>query len=194
MTSGPALTCPSCTRRLRETDWIDERSCSCGFCRTYFDGLVFPAATRVRAAAKPQAVAVAEDSTCFFHGENQAEKVCDGCGRFLCSVCAVPMPGGLLCPSCIAAQKTKSPTIVPKRVLFDGLALSLVIGPVLLFPLWMLTVATAPIALFLVFYGWNKPTSLVHTRRRWRLILAGVLALAEIGLICFIGFTVFRHR
>lgn len=184
MTSGPALTCPTCKRRLRETDWIDDRSCACGYCRTYFDALLFPAATRTRGPAKPQAVSMAEDSTCFFHAQNQAEKVCDGCGRFLCSVCAIPMSGGLICPNCIAAQKTKSPVGIPKRVLFDRLLVALAVVPLLL---WPLTLITAPTTLVLIVYGWRKPGSLVYGRRAWRMIVAGLFALAEIGGWCFLG-------
>jgi hypothetical protein len=136
----------------------------------------------MRLFAKPQMAVLAEDSTCFFHAQNQAEKVCEGCGRFLCSVCAVPFGGGLLCPACIAAQKTKSTASIPSRMLFDSIVLSLSLAPLLV---WPFTILTAPLALILMIYGWNKPASLVQGRRRWKLVVGGVIALIELGVWCF---------
>lgn len=184
MTAGPVLSCPTCKRRIREADWIDAQSCTCGFCRTYFEGLTFPAATRMRVVPKPQAVAVADDSTCFFHAQNQAEKVCESCGRFLCSVCAIPFDGATRCPNCIAAQTTKSPTVIPKRVLWDGLALTVAIVPLFV---WPFTLVSAPLALGLVIYGWNKPGSLVRGRSLWRLIVAGLFSLVQVCAWSYLG-------
>lgn len=177
MTVRSTLTCPICKRKLGEMNWHDDRSGSCRGCGKDFEALLFPALNRQRGVVKPQAVAVAEDSTCFFHGENQAEKVCDGCGRFVCAVCAVPLGGGHFCPACIAAQTKEAVTAVPSRVLFDSAALSFALVPLLA---WPVTVVTAPVAVGLVVYGWKKPCGLIQGPRRWKQITAAALATIEI--------------
>jgi len=178
MTGSTALSCPKCKHTFGDLDWHDGQSGSCRSCGTDFEALIFPALTRQRTVAKPQAVAVAEDSTCFFHAENQAEKVCDGCGRFLCVVCAVPLSGGHFCPACIAGQKKQAPTVIPQRMLFDGAALALALVPIVI---WPLTLVTAPAALVMVIYGWKKPGSVVNGRRRWKQVVAALLALVEMA-------------
>ncbi len=177
-----ALSCPNCGKTFGELDWHDGHSGSCRSCGTDFEAMIFPEQSRQRRFAKPQAVAVAEDSTCFFHAGNQAETICEGCGRFLCVVCAVPLAKGRFCPSCIAGQKTAA-TVIPQRILFDSAALSLTLLPLLV---WPLTFLTAPIALGLVVYGWNKPGSYIRGRSRGKQVLAGLLALAEMGAWAFV--------
>lgn len=191
MTETAVLACPSCKRRLRETAWHDEHSGRCESCHADFEAFTFPALRNARLVPKPQAVVVADDSTCFFHAENQAEKVCESCGRFLCSVCAVPFGGNVLCPRCIAAEKAKSPTGITKRALAGAIALSLALVPLLV---WPFTVITAPLTIGFVIWGWNLPGSLVRGRGRWKMVVAGLIALAQISGWCFVLYRLVRHR
>jgi hypothetical protein len=185
MTRGPALPCPACKRTYEALDWIDANHCRCLKCQEDFDFFPFPALVATKEVVRPQAVAVAEDSTCFFHGENQAEKVCDGCGRFLCAVCAVPFAGKTLCPNCIANSKKDDVRLVASRFLPGSAALSLALLPILL---WPFTLLTSPIALYLAITGWKKPQSLVKPGR-WKLVVAGIIALMQIGGWVFLGVT-----
>jgi hypothetical protein len=146
-------------------------------------GFRFPALVATKEAVKPQAVAVAEDSTCFFHGDNQAEKVCDGCGRFLCAVCAVPFAGKTRCPNCIANSKKDDVRLVASRSLPGGAALGLALLPIVF---WPLTLLTSPVALYLAITGRKKPQSLVRPGR-WKLLVAGLVALLQIGGWAFLG-------
>jgi hypothetical protein len=164
----------------------------CGRCHAEFDFFPFPALTAERVRVAPQAARVAEDSVCFFHGENRAEVVCDDCGRLLCAVCAISFAGRRVCPSCIAAAKTsEAASVVRQRVLYDGLALALALFPILL---WPLTVLTAPAALGVVIAGWNKPNSLIRGQGRARLIVAGIIALLEIAAWVTLGLFLWLKR
>jgi hypothetical protein len=118
-----------------------------------------------------------EDATCFFHATNQADAVCEGCGRFLCEVCAVDFGGSTLCPACIATKKANPARAAGSRWMFDGIALLFALLPMLM--IWP-TLLTAPAVLALVVYGWGKPNS-VLPRVRWRFVLAGLVALAQIA-------------
>lgn len=176
MVAGPALPCPKCRKPLEAISWHDAERGSCWSCKKDFEFESFAALTIDRPKAVPQAVLVAEHATCFYHGENQAETVCEGCGRFVCAVCAVDFGGRRICPPCIAAARETDARAVSQRTLFDGIALALAVLPILF---WPLTLATAPAALGVAVIGWRKPRSLVAPRRT-KLVVAGVLALAQV--------------
>ncbi len=176
MFRGPALPCPACRRTYEAIDWIDAEHCRCLRCREDFDFISFPALSAKSEVVRPQAITFAEDSSCFFHAENQAEKLCDDCGRFLCHVCAVPMSGRTLCPTCIASAKKNDVQLVTSRVVPGGAALLLAVLPILM---WPITCITAPAALYLAITGWKKPQSLVKPRR-WKLLVAGLIASLQI--------------
>lgn len=190
MTSGPALPCPRCQRVLGPESWSDAERGACVGCKTKFECTCFRALTAAPVTIAAQAAVLEADSVCFFHGENRAEVICDGCGRLLCPVCAVALAGRKLCPACIAnSNATAAPAVVRERVLFDGIALALAGLPLLIFPF---TAVTAPVALGMTIYAWKQPGSLTRGSSRVRLVLAGVLSLLEIGgwtvaLIAWLG-------
>lgn len=180
MTPAFALRCPNCKRQLEAHSWSDDASGQCRLCGTSFEFMAFPALTAATTRIAPQTAEVAADSVCFFHSQNRAESICEGCGRLLCPVCTVPFMGQKLCPVCIstAAKKESAPVAVRGRVLHDRVALGLAILPLLIF---YFTLITAPLALGWTIYAWNKPGSLVGGRSRWRLIVAALFATAEIA-------------
>lgn len=178
----PASHCPNCQRALAPAAWLNDRQVHCPSCDTDLEFVPFPALTAARTFARPTAATLGDDATCFFHPTNRAEAVCSGCGRLLCAVCAVDFAGQCLCPACIAARPaTQQPDAVKSRLLWDSLALSLAGLPLLL---WPFTIVTAPAAIGLAIYGWNKPGSLVRGSRT-RLVCALVLAGAQV-----VGWTV----
>lgn len=181
MIAGPALPCPKCRRSLEPLSWHGTDRGSCWHCKTDFEFVAFPALTATRPKVVPQAVLVAEHATCFYHAENQAEAVCEGCGRFVCVVCAVDFNGQRVCPSCIAASRATDERAVSQRTLFGGIVLVLATLPVLL---WPVTCVTAPLALGLAIYGWNKPGSLLGGGRV-KLVIGSLFATAQ---ICGWGF------
>ena len=180
MIPAVALRCPNCKRQLEAHAWHDDSSGECRLCGTSFEFMAFPALTAATTRVAPQAAEVAADSVCFFHAQNRAESICEGCGRLLCAVCAVPFMGQKLCPVCIATatRKESAPEAVRGRALHDSIALGIAVLPLLIF---YLTLVTAPLALGWVVYAWNKPGSLVRGRSRWRLVLAALFAGAEIA-------------
>ena len=172
MNAAAAVHCPGCKRVVDESNWRGDQGCRCGHCQADYEVVAFPAFRARRSPPKPQAVRVADDSTCFFHQTNQAEKVCDGCGRFLCTVCSIPVGSRTVCPKCLEARDTNDQAPA-RRVVYSSVAVSLALVPLLF---WPLTLLTSPAALGVIVVGWNKPGSLVHGRKRWRFIVAGVIA------------------
>ena len=68
------------------------------------------------------------------------------------------------------------------RVLYDSIALALATWPLLTF---YFSALTAPIAIFVVARYWKRPTSLIP-RRKWRFVLALILALLELGFVVMV--------
>jgi hypothetical protein len=182
MTIGAELACPKCGRMLDSTAWIDAECGVCPNCHVDFDFVGFPALMARPARVVPKDVLVAEHATCFYHPENQAESVCEGCGRFLCAVCAIDFAGRLLCPECIRSTTKKDINSVGSRTLYEGIAMSLAVVPLLV---WPFTAITAPVAVGMVFVGWRKPRSLVAGGRA-KLVVAGLIAVAEIAAWIFV--------
>lgn len=177
MIAGPALPCPKCQRALETLSWHSDAGGNCRYCGVDFEFTRFPALTATRAHVGPKTVLAAEHATCFFHLENQAETVCASCGRFLCTVCAIDFNQRKLCPNCIASASSQAVETVNQRTLYDSLALSLSLVPILI---WPITVVTSPLALGFVIYGWRKPRSLVGGGRG-KLVAAAILSILQIA-------------
>jgi hypothetical protein len=137
---------------------------------------VFPVA--LRKVAKRGGLAAEGDATCFFHEHRPAELACDGCGRYLCRLCDIPVGKEHLCPECLEKRNDSSPdrSLPNERIVWDRLAITLAVVPILFGPLSLIT---APIVLFLCVRYWRAPGRLVG--RAWpRFLVAGLFAVGEI--------------
>ena len=175
--SAPVINSPCCKRPF---DLSQAGEAFCFACHTKYTLVEFPALRATRVVSRARAAdTAANDATCFFHAQNQAETVCDSCGRFLCSVCAVDYGGRTLCPACIAAGKTThGAQALPSQWNPDGLALLLATAPVITV---ILTLVTAPAALLLIALNWKNRKTVPVRRVRWQRWLAALLALAQIA-------------
>lgn len=186
MTVGmPKLACPACKRSHEAVEWVTDSRARCRHCLVQFDFYPFPALGRSRTKQKPRAVAVGEEASCFYHVSNQAETVCEGCGRFLCQVCGIQVGGETLCANCISQRQKSDPRAVPSRVLWGGVSLATAILPLLM---WPITIMSAPFSLFAAIRGWKRPLSVVQPRR-WPMVLGGLIATAQIAGWGFLLFT-----
>jgi hypothetical protein len=156
-----------------------EEVAPCPTCRALVQVEVFPALFRPLARGRGgEAVMVDGESSCFYHPQKKAVVPCQGCGRFLCALCDCELHGEHFCPACleVGRQKGRITRLENRRTLYDAIALSVAILPLLIF---YFTVITAPIALFIAIRYWNAPRSVVH-RTKMRLVLAIILATLQI--------------
>jgi hypothetical protein len=176
--TSPTAFAPPCPKCKTPLDGIDDRGeGACGSCATALTYMMFPARNRTKPVARAVR-SVDGDATCFFHVQNQAASVCEGCGRYVCVVCEVPSEDGRkLCPPCLSSGRKKVAAKADEVVVYGSLATTMALLPILM---WPLTLVTAPIALFLAIYGWKKPRSLIHPGSA-RFIVAMVLAVLQIG-------------
>lgn len=147
----------------------------------------FPALLRHAAApsrGRGQIPAADDEASCFYHPRKQAAVPCDGCGRFLCSLCDVQMGGRHLCPQCIelaASGRAGINSFDNRRVLYDRLALLLAVVPAVVTPL---------VSLYLAARYWTAPLSVVHrTRLRWYLAL--IFSVVQLTFWCWTFFSFF---
>jgi hypothetical protein len=154
--------------------------------------MVFPAALRPpRPGSVGEAVVIDGEASCFYHPGKKAVVPCEACGRFLCAVCDVEMNGEHFCPACIESGKKKGrmQKLQNRRTLYDSIALAVALVPLIV---WPLTLISAPIALWFSIRHWNAPRSIVP-RTRWRMVVAALIALLQIGG-WITGFYMVFHR
>ncbi len=174
-----AVTCTRCGFVLNEPMFNQPDWTRCPSCASPLRVEVFPSPYETPSAAPNSQSIVSEgEASCFYHPTKKAMLPCEACGRFLCALCDVELNGQHLCPACLAAgqKKGKLSNLDHRRMLYDSLALTLALLPLLI---WPFTLITAPAALFIAIRYWRAPGSVVQ-RTKIRMILAMFLALAQI--------------
>jgi len=152
----------------------------CPMCAAPLQIEIFPALFRhIGPGRDGEALVIEGESSCFYHPQKKAVLPCEGCGRFLCALCDCELHGQHFCPACleVGRKKGKIRRLENQRMLYDDIAMSLAVLPLVIF---YLTLITAPVALFMSIRYWNAPRSIVH-RTRWRFIVAILFATAEIA-------------
>jgi len=154
----------------------------CDSCASPFEFVLFPALLRPKTVTRVVR-SIDGDATCFFHAQNQAAAVCDGCGRYVCAVCEVTGDEGRkLCPPCVSAGRKKSVVKADELVTYDAMAMNLALLPILM---WPVTLLTAPMAMVVAIYGWRKPRSLVRpgcARLVWAILISALQMSAWLAL------------
>lgn len=188
------IQCPACRAWLVDGPFNQPKSAPCPACGVPLRTEVFPALFRKMSAGQSgEAIMVEGESSCFYHPQKKAVLPCDGCGRFLCALCDCPLHGQHFCPACLEAGKTKGKikSLDNERTLYDSIALSLAILPLLIF---YFTIITAPMTLYVAIRYWKAPQSILR-RTKIRFIIAIFIALLEIGgwAALFIYFSTRHH-
>jgi hypothetical protein len=172
--------CPKCRAWLLEGIFNQPELSPCPACGVPLQVEIFPALFRkINPGTSGEAVMVEGESSCFYHPQKKAVLPCDGCGRFLCALCDCQLNSQHFCPACLEAgrMKGKIKSLENQRTLYDSIALSLAIYPILIF---YFTIITAPMALFVAIRYWTSPPSLVH-RSKIRFVVAIIFALLQIA-------------
>lgn len=179
-----ALSCARCAHPIPREDWNRAEPSACPECGAQTHVSAFPA---IRGGVQPPplpAILAQDEASCFYHQQNRATCACDQCGRFVCSLCALQMDEGTLCPNCLesAVRKPQDQFFENRRVMYDSIALAAATWPALLISP---VIIGAPVALYLTIRHWRSPRSLVG-RSRIRFYLAALFAITEIVLIALV--------
>ena len=175
-----AVECPNCRAPLGE-ELINQPALEpCPRCGVQVQAEAFPALFRDLAPGRDAETLLFDtEASCFYHPQKKAVLPCEACGRFLCALCDCELQGQHFCPVCLETGKKKRriQRLENERTLYDSIALSLAVYPLLIF---YFTIFTAPLALFIALRYWNAPRSIIH-RTRLRLVAAIVMASLEIA-------------
>lgn len=177
------LTCRHCQASLAPEQVAGLGYTPCASCGQPHRVELFPAWEHTeRVPTEPQPV-VADEAGCFYHGGSRAEASCSRCGRFLCSLCNLPLGDQHFCAPCLEEGRHSGsmPEMVTGSTRWDVLVLLLALLPIVLLPMFYFSLFTAPLALFLGLFFWRRPVSLVP-RHRGLFLVGMALALAQAGL------------
>jgi hypothetical protein len=184
--------CPSCKAPLAESLFNQPELVACTGCGAAVRADVYPALYRPILQGKDgEALVIESEASCFYHPQKKAVLPCQGCGRFICALCDCELHGEHFCPTCLQAgqKKGRIKRLEQERTLYDSIALSLAVYPLLIF---YFTIITAPLTILMALRFWNAPRSLVH-RTRARLVVAILIAGLEVaGWVVGIGYFVAR--
>ncbi len=179
--------CPRCSTPLDIPLRDSVRASTCPICEARVITHVFPALLRPAVVApRRDAAALTDESTCFNHAAKRAVAVCEDCGRFVCNLCDVPVPGTAKhqCVGCFeqSLKRETGPELSTSRTRMDDVALTVaVLGTLVIY----FSPITIPVVCWLIIRYWGAPQG-VAPRSRWRFVVAGLLVpvqLAFIGMI-----------
>lgn len=177
--SPSPVQCPACQVVLTDGLFNQPELQPCPRCGAALQIEIFPALFKsFTAGARPEMAMVEGESTCFYHPNKKAIRPCEACGRFVCALCDCELHDQHYCPTCleIGRKKGRIKCLENQRTLYDSIALSLAVFPLLIF---YFTIITAPMALYISVRYWNAPRSIIH-RTRIRYVIAIVLATLQI--------------
>ncbi len=164
--------CPACRAVLADGVFNLPEPQPCPMCGAQLQIEVFPALFRKSLPGQDGELVMAEgEATCFYHPNKKAVRPCEGCGRFVCGLCDCELHGQHFCPKCLEVGKTKGKikNLENRRTLYDSIALTLALVPLLIF---YFTIVTAPMAIYIAIRYWNAPRSIVHrTKIRYALAI-----------------------
>ncbi|HSJ02238.1 MAG TPA: hypothetical protein VK956_07270 [Verrucomicrobium sp.] len=194
-----AIRCTSCSYAIPPEAFRGRESAPCPLCGKVMQAFVLPAIAgsgRVNAPPSlPETPPGPGDTVCFYNPERRAATSCSHCGVFISEAWAAQWGKETVCFKCLEdlRGRRQDARFQSRRVLWDNIALGTACLPVLvsvpfllLGPLGiafislcvMLSLITAPTALGLAFFAWNKPRSLVP-RGRGRVVWAIILSLLQ---------------
>lgn len=171
--------CPQCKTDLEVEPGTSDLTAICPSCRSSLTAHFFPAFFRpVAQGMTASSVTDHNEASCFYHPQKQALRVCDGCGRLICSLCSIDMGTEHLCPACISSGKKKGKivTLENSRTRYDSIALSLAIFGLLTS---FLSIILAPAAIYVAIRYWSTPNSILGGGRG-RYIAAIIIAVLSL--------------
>jgi len=177
-----AVYCPKCQAASLPEVWNEPNETPCPVCQTQVRVYTFPALSRpVARGQNAEPVVMEGEASCFYHPQKRASVPCHACGRFLCVLCDCEFQGNHYCPACLQTGKTKGKikNLQNQRVLYDSIALALVILPMVILVGIYFTFITAPLTIFIAIRYWKAPLSIVR-HSRWRFVVATILALGQL--------------
>jgi len=188
-----AFMCPRCRTPLAIEPGTTEIAATCPQCSELITAYFFPAFFRpIQVGVAPSGLMDHTEAGCFYHPQKQAVRVCDGCGRMICALCAIDLNDQCLCPNCVASGKKKGKltTLEDSRMRYDSIALSLAVFGMLFY---MLAIFLAPAAIYIAIRHWNSPGSLLGVSKT-RFVIAILIASATLVFwIAIVGTLLFIH-
>jgi|ERR1700677_3673161 len=190
--SAATFPCPTCKAALVIEPGTTQIATACPQCSGWIEAYFFPAFFRpVETPVFAGALVDHAETSCFYHPQKQAQRVCDGCGRLICALCSIELGKEHLCPNCLAAGKKKGKltSLENTRTRYDSIAMSLSVFGMLFY---MLSIFLAPAAIYISIRHWNSPGSVLGSSKT-RFVIAIILSSLTLAFWFFvIGVLIFH--
>jgi hypothetical protein len=172
--------CSACDRALTLPHTVGSGTLTCTHCSQATRLWLFPALYREKSGTEAQHLLDEGHSSCMNHPTKQAVTVCNGCGKFLCSLCDIDWNGEHVCSTCIEHRKSDDTKneLRSEYIHYDRVVLALALAS---FVLYFLGVVLAPIALYIGWRYWNEPWRPVPYRK-W-----GMVAYIALAFLILLG-------
>ena len=182
--SPPQLACPNCQSAIHLESLQPLAEVPCPQCNRRLTVARFPQFFLEKSPTlRPEKRVADDDAACFFHPENRATLSCEKCGRFICSVCDLPLGAEHLCPACLTSglADAKLPQLVTKRFIWSKVALALGFLPLFFGPLFFpLFIVTGSLCFYLAIASFRRPGSLTSKRPTITASIAILLAIIQL--------------
>ena len=175
-----AVACPYCAGSIASGETNTERQ-TCLHCGKRLE---IRAWSVVRQKTKA-AMALSDQSTCFFHPDKAFQACCQRCGRFVCALCDLQLGAEHVCPTCFERGRGDSGAEAggaewrSRDVLYDSIAMTVGWGWILF---WPTIVVAFPAVIFLHMKYRKAPRSYLIARSGWR-FWAAYVGLAWLPLL-----------
>jgi hypothetical protein len=173
--------CSKCGTTVPDGIFNIARPAPCVSCGAELQVTVFPALANGPGPVEfGDSLQMEDEASCFYHPQKKAVVACEACGRFLCSLCEISMTGRRICPNCLELGRSQErmTELITHRTLYDRIAMSLSLWPLLIV---FFTILTAPMAIYVSIRHWKSPTSILPRWTKVRFVFAIVFALLELG-------------
>jgi hypothetical protein len=180
-TDTSLIYCSKCGRAVSDSIFNIALPVPCENCGAELQVTVFPAMAKEQGPVElGDSLQTDDEASCFYHPHKKAVVACESCGRFLCSLCEISMAGRRLCPNCleIGRSQERMEELITHRTLYDRIALSVALWPLLMV---FITILTAPMAIYISIRHWKSAPSIVPGWRKARFTCAILIALLELG-------------
>jgi hypothetical protein len=177
----PNVKCPECQSVLQQVEPDESETVHCHSCGAAFELYLFRETIASPGTPEIELCAPGEAS-CFFHSTHRVTGNCDECGRFLCTLCLIPLGAQNICPECLHRSSQSNP-LRNYLLLYDNIALFLAIGPMLSILFAGFSLVTAPAALVSVFLFWRREKS-AFRQPYIRFILAFLFGIGQV--VCWV--------
>ncbi|MDB6139630.1 MAG: hypothetical protein JWO94_2702 [Verrucomicrobiaceae bacterium] len=175
---------------------LDGGGVQCPACLRSSEVRVFPALLAAHQARPPALVSdppAEGEAACFYSPQRRATHACAHCGVLISDAWTAHWGSKTYCLKCLEhLMSGKDGGFEASRILWDNIALSLAVVPLIIPIFRPFILISAPASVFLAFWHWSSPRGVVP-RGRFRIAAALILGLVQLVVFVLVILQAWFH-